>query len=115
METLAGAELLSALGHESRLAIFRMLVEAGPEGLVVSAIGEQLGMAAATLSFHLAHLSRVGLIHGKRQSRFIRYSADYTTMGDLLAFLTDNCCQGNPCLPATIAPDEIKKRKKQKK
>jgi DNA-binding transcriptional ArsR family regulator len=115
MEVLESAELLSALGHESRLAIFRMLVEAGPEGMVVSAIGEGVGMAAATLSFHLAHLSRVGLIHGKRQSRFIHYSADYTTMGNLLAFLTDNCCQGSSCLPAVIAPDQIKKRKKQKK
>ncbi|HEY7986614.1 MAG TPA: metalloregulator ArsR/SmtB family transcription factor [Methylophilaceae bacterium] len=115
METLESAELLSALGHESRLAIFRMLVEAGPEGMVVSAIGERLGMAAATLSFHLAHLSRVGLIHGRRQSRFIRYSADFAVMADLLAFLTDNCCQGKPCLPAVIAPGEITKHKKQEK
>jgi hypothetical protein len=72
-------------------------------------------MAAATLSFHLAHLSRVGLIHGKRQSRFIRYSADFAMMADLLAFLTHNCCQGSPCLPATIAPDAIKPTKKHKK
>ena len=64
METLNAAELLAALGHDSRLAIFRLLVEAGPDGINASAIGQQLDMAPATLSFHLAHLSRVGLIEG---------------------------------------------------
>jgi len=99
METLNAAELLAALGHESRLAIFRLLVEAGPEGINASAIGEQLGMAPATLSFHLSHLSRVGLIGGERESRFIHYSANYGTMDELIAFLTSNCCQGKACLP----------------
>ncbi len=99
MDTLNAAELLAALGHESRLAIFRLLVEAGPEGVNAGAIGEQMGMPAATLSFHLAHLSRVGLIRGERESRFIRYSADYGAMDGLIAFLTHNCCQGKPCLP----------------
>lgn len=99
METLNAAELLAALGHESRLAIFRLLVEAGPDGMNASAIGEQLKMAAATLSFHLSHLSRVALIRGERESRFIHYSADYATMDNLIAFLTHNCCQGKPCLP----------------
>lgn len=101
METLDAAELLAALGHESRLAIFRLLVEAGTDGVNASAIGEQLGMAAATLSFHLSHLTRVGLIRGQRESRFIRYSADYEAMDSLIAFLTHNCCQGRPCLPST--------------
>ncbi len=103
METLNAAELLAALGHESRLAVFRLLVEAGPQGMNASAIGEQLGLAPATLSFHLAHLSRVGLIRGKQESRFIFYSADYGAMDDLLAFLTSNCCQGKACLPKTTA------------
>lgn len=111
METLSAAELLAALGHESRLAIFRLLVEAGPEGVNASAIGEQLGMAPATLSFHLAHLSRVGLIAGERESRFIRYSANYATMDELIAFLTRNCCQGNACLPAAAASDTTEKRR----
>ena len=71
METLTAADLLAALGHESRLAIFRLLVDAGADGINASAIGEKLGMAPATLSFHLAHLSRVGLIRGERESRFI--------------------------------------------
>jgi DNA-binding transcriptional ArsR family regulator len=99
METLTAAELLAALGHESRLAIFRLLVEAGPAGFNASAIGEKLNLPAATLSFHLAHLSRVGLIKGERASRFIHYSAAYPMMDALLAFLTRNCCQGEACLP----------------
>lgn len=111
METLNAAELLAALGHESRLAIFRLLVEAGPEGVNASAIGEQLGMAPATLSFHLAHLSRVGLIAGERESRFIHYSASYGTMDELIAFLTRNCCQGSTCLPKTACCDTTEKRR----
>jgi len=110
METLTAAELLSALGHESRLSIFRLLVEAGPEGMVASAIGEQLAMAAATLSFHLAHLTRVGLISGQRESRFIRYSTNYGAMDELIAFLTSNCCHGQPCLPKTTTCDTMDKR-----
>ncbi|MBI5119412.1 MAG: helix-turn-helix transcriptional regulator [Rhodospirillales bacterium] len=117
METLTAAEFLAALGHETRLAIFRLLVEAGPEGVNASAIGERLELAPATLSFHLAHLSRVCLIKGKQEGRFIFYSADFTVMDDLLAFLTRNCCQGKSCLPKTAkrscktAPTRIKARK----
>ena len=111
MKIQNAAELLAALGHESRLAIFRLLVEAGPEGIIASAIGEQLGMAPATLSFHLAHLSRVGLIAGRRESRYIHYSANYPTMDELIAFLTSNCCQGSVCLPQTACCDTIEKRR----
>ncbi|MDP2880816.1 MAG: metalloregulator ArsR/SmtB family transcription factor [Azonexus sp.] len=111
METLNAAELLAALGHESRLAIFRLLVEAGPAGINASAISQQLGMAPATLSFHLAHLSRVGLIAGERESRFIHYSANFATMDELIAFLTSNCCQGEPCLPKTTCCDTTGKRR----
>ena len=98
---MTAVELFAALGHESRLAIFRLLVEAGPDGAHASAIGGQLDIPAATLSFHLAHLSRVGLIRGERESRFIRYAAAYDTMDDLIAFVTHNCCQGKACLPKT--------------
>ena len=102
MDTLHAAERLAALGHENRLAIFRLLVEAGPEGLSAGVIGERLGIAAATLSFHLAHLSRVGLISARQQSRFKFYSADFAAMDELIAFLTDNCCSGSgDCLPRT--------------
>ena len=110
MKILDASEFLAALGHESRLSIYRLLVEAGAEGINASAIGEQLGLAPATLSFHLAHLSRVGLIKGKQESRFIYYSADYGVMDDLLAFLTNNCCQGKACLPKTSAKSAIAKR-----
>ena len=111
METTNAAELLAALGHESRLAVYRLLVEAGPTGVNASAIGDELGLAAATLSFHLAHLSRVGLIKGRQESRFIYYSADYGVMDDLIAFLTNNCCQGKACLPKTSAVNRGAKRK----
>lgn len=103
MEIKTATERLAALGHESRLAIFRLLVEAGPDGLHASAIGEPLGLPAATLSFHLAHLSRTGLIHSRREGRFIRYAAAYAAMDELLAFLTRDCCQGRACLPQTAA------------
>ncbi|MDD3353596.1 metalloregulator ArsR/SmtB family transcription factor [Zoogloea sp.] len=111
MKTLNAAEFLAALGHESRLAIFRLLVEAGPEGMNVSAIAEKLSLPGATLSFHLSHLSRVGLIKGERESRFIRYSAEYGTMDELIAFLTSNCCQGKACLPKTASCDTTAKRR----
>ena len=113
METLSAAELLAGLGHESRLAVFRLLVETGPDGMNAGAIGEKVGLAPATLSFHLAHLSRVGLIKGEQKSRFIFYSADYGVMDDLLAFLTNNCCQGNACLPKASAADTSAKRRNQ--
>ncbi len=103
METLNAADLLSALGHESRLAVFRLLVEAGAEGMNASAIGERVGLAPPTLSFHLAHLSRVGLIKGRQEKRFIFYSANYPQMDELLSFLARNCCQGGSCLPRTAA------------
>lgn len=111
MEILNAAELLAALGHETRLGIFRLLVEAGPEGMNASAIGDRLGMAPATMSFHLSHLSRVGLIRDRKEGRFIFYSANFETMDDLLAFLTDNCCQGESCLPKTTAAKTIEQRR----
>jgi len=111
METLDATELLAALGHESRLSIFRQLVEAGPDGMNASAIGDQLGIQAATLSFHLAHLSRVGLIRGERESRFIHYSVNFEIMDELIAFMTHNCCQGVACLPRTGPHQAVVKRR----
>ncbi len=101
MKTLPASELLAALGHESRLAIFRILVEAGVEGINASAIAEKLKLPAASASFHLAHLNRVGLIKSRQASRFIYYSAEYRVMDGLIAYMTQNCCEGNPCLPKT--------------
>ena len=97
------AERLAALGHETRLAIFRLLVQAGPEGISAGVIGERLEILPATLSFHLAHLNRVGLVTSRQQSRFMFYAADFTAMDDLIAFLTDNCCNGKACLPKTAS------------
>ena len=116
METLTAADRLAALGHETRLAIFRLLVQAGPEGLAAGAIGERLSLAPATGSFHLAHLSRVGLIAGRQESRFIYYAADFSVMDDLIAYLTENCCAGaSDCLPKSVAVGSTAKRRKEEK
>lgn len=114
METIIAVDKLAALGHETRLAIFRLLVQTGPEGVFAGAIGEKLDLAPATLSFHLAHLSRVGLIVGRQESRFIYYAADYTVMDDLIAYLTDNCCSGGACLPKTAAVSTSRARRAKK-
>lgn len=87
---------LAALAQETRLSIYRTLVQAGPEGLAAGRIGETLGVPAATLSFHLAALSGAGLIASLQQGRFVIYTADYGAMNALLAYLTENCCAGPP-------------------
>jgi DNA-binding transcriptional ArsR family regulator len=74
-----------------------LLVQAGPEGVNAGAIGEKLGLAPATLSFHLAHLNRAGLIVARQEGRFIFYAADFAVMDGLIAYLTDNCCDGGTC------------------
>jgi len=114
METIQAAECLAALGHQSRLEIFRLLVQAGPDGINASLIGEALGLAPATCSFHLAHLTRVGLISARQESRFIYYSTDFAAMDDLIAFLTANCCHGKACLPKTAAVNTVAKRRARK-
>ena len=106
------SDSLAALGHETRLAVFRLLVQAGPEGVNAGVVCEMLGLAPATLSFHLAHLARVGLIRGRQEGRFIYYAADYAAMDALLAFLTDNCCQGAQCLPKVGAAAAPPKRRR---
>ena len=111
MEIKNASQNLAALAHETRLAIFRLLVQAGPGGINAGLICERLEIPAATLSFHLAHLSRTGLIRGRQEGRFIFYAADYAAMDELLAYLTDNCCQGAQCLPKTTASATIKKRR----
>jgi DNA-binding transcriptional ArsR family regulator len=107
MKTTHAAELLAALGQETRLAIFRLLVEAGPPGRYPHELGEALGLPPATLSFHLAHLKRAGLIRRHKEGRYLRYAAAYETMDELLCFLTQNCCGGTACLSgAASGPDE---------
>jgi DNA-binding transcriptional ArsR family regulator len=94
-------DALSALAHDTRLKVFRLLVQAGPEGLAAGAIGETLELAPATLSFHLAHLARAGLARGRQDGRFVIYSADFAAMSALVGFLTENCCGGRACAPAS--------------
>jgi ArsR family transcriptional regulator, arsenate/arsenite/antimonite-responsive transcriptional repressor len=92
---------LSALAQETRLALFRLLVIAGPEGVAAGEIGTRLGIPANTLSFHLKTLTQAGLLVARQEGRFIYYAANYPAMDDLIAFLTDNCCNGASCLPQT--------------
>jgi len=99
VETTQALQALSALAQESRLAIFRLLVQAGPAGLAAGAIGEKLDVPPATLSFHLAGLTRAGLAQSRQDGRFVIYSASFRNMNDLVAFLTANCCQGSACAP----------------
>jgi DNA-binding transcriptional ArsR family regulator len=97
MEMKQAIDALGGLAQETRLKAFRMLVEAGPAGLPAGQIGEALGLAPATLSFHLAGLTRAGLARSRQEGRFVIYSADYAAMNALVGFLTDNCCQGAAC------------------
>jgi len=96
METHEAVTVLGALAQETRLGIFRLLVEAGPEGMPAGAIAESLGVAPATLSFHLKELSTAGLAHARQEGRFVIYTADFECMAALMTFLTRNCCKGMP-------------------
>jgi DNA-binding transcriptional ArsR family regulator len=99
METKAAVTALAALAQDSRLAIYRTLVQAGPAGLAAGRIGELTDIAPSSLSFHLKELSHAGLVEGRQAGRFVIYSANFETMNALLGFLTENCCGGNPCSP----------------
>ena len=90
---------LSALANHHRLKVFRLLVQAGPEGRAAGAIAESLELPASSLSFHLAHLTRAGLITQRRESRSLIYAADFVRMNALVGFLTENCCGGRECAP----------------
>ena len=113
MEVGQAVDKLAALAQETRLRIFRLLVEAGDAGLNAGAIADALALPAATLSFHVAHLKRAGLVASRQESRFIYYSACYPAMDDLIAFLTDNCCQGAQCcLPKSEGAATTSKRRR---
>lgn len=96
MKTNQAVPMLAALAQETRLAIFRALVQAGPEGLAAGRIAEAVGAPASTLSFHLKELSSNGLARARQDGRFIYYTADYAAMSELVSFLTEKCCQGMP-------------------
>ncbi len=99
METINVITALSALAQESRLAVFRLLVQTGPQGLAANKIAEALGLAPSSLSFHLKELTYAKLIRQVREGRSLIYSVNFETMNGVLGFLTENCCGGNPCTP----------------
>jgi ArsR family transcriptional regulator len=102
MKKSSAIAALGALAQETRLDIFRLLVQKGPEGVPAGELGERLGQPSPTMSFHLNQLRFAGLVTSRRASRSIIYSANYKAMNDLLAYLTENCCGGNAnvCAPA---------------
>ncbi len=104
MENKHAVQALAALAQDSRLAIYRLLVETGPDGLTVGTIAERIGIANATLSFHLKELANAGLVDARQSGRSIIYSANFASMNALITFLTDNCCAGSgsrDCSPAS--------------
>jgi ArsR family transcriptional regulator len=98
METNTVIAALAALAQESRLAIFRLLVQTGPEGLPAGKIGEALAIPPSSLSFHLKELTHASLVASRQDGRFVIYSADFRTINGLVTFLTENCCGGQPCI-----------------
>lgn len=96
MQTAAAIDALAALAQETRLAVFRLLVRAGPEGLIAGDIAAAASVVPSTLSHHLGHLERAGLATSRRDGRQVVYAANYDGIRDLLGFLTDDCCAGRP-------------------
>jgi DNA-binding transcriptional ArsR family regulator len=99
MENKDAVMALTALAQESRLATFRLLVQAGSAGLAASKIAETLGVPPSSLSFHLKELTHAKLIVPRQEGRFVIYAAQFETMNALVGFLTENCCGGVPCIP----------------
>ena len=101
MESARAVEALAALAQEHRLAVFRLLVQAGADGLPAGQIAERMAIPNSSLSFHLAQLLRAGLVSQERQHRSLIYRADYSAMNALVAYLLENCCRGDTsCTPA---------------
>ncbi len=97
MKNREAVRALSALGHESRLAIFRVLVQAGPEGLAAGDVARRVDLAPNSLTFHLKELTSAGLAESRQSGRFVIYSAVFPAMADLIGYLTENCCNGADC------------------
>ncbi len=111
MESITAVAHLAALAQDSRLAVFRLLVQAGEEGMAAGELVAALDLPGPTLSFHLAQLKMAGLVQCRRASRSLIYSADYAAMNGLLAYLTENCCGGAPaCAPAVACKPVAAKR-----
>jgi ArsR family transcriptional regulator len=114
MESSSAVIALSALAQENRLEVFRLLVQAGPDGLAAGDVAERLEIPPATLSFHLAQLRQAGLLTMRREGRSLIYSAAYDEMNALMAFLTENCCRGSArcAAPATVKAKSSPNRKR---
>ena len=100
MDSSQAVQALAALAHDTRLALFRMLVERGPDGLSAGVIAERLGVPPSSLTFHVQHLHRAGLVTQRRLSRQLIYAADFSAMNGLVGFLTENCCGRGSRSPA---------------
>ena len=112
MDAATAVSALSALAQEHRLTLFRLLVQAGEEGMSAGAIAEALGVPNSSLSFHLAQLSKADLVHQERRHRSIIYRANYASMNALVGYLMENCCAGAECgtaspCDATSEPERI--------
>ena len=108
MDTKHVLKALAALAQESRLAIFRLLIQTGPAGLYASKIGEALHISSSALSFHLKELSHANLVVARQEGRFVIYTAQFDTMTALVGFLTENCCAGEACaVPAQACPPGV--------
>jgi len=116
MDNEDSVRALAALAHTHRLAVFRLLVGQGPLGLPAGAISEAVGLAPSSLTFHLHHLHRAGLLTQRRESRQLFYAADFSAMNDLVAYLTAHCCGGDAsaCVPAkrTAARTPLTRKRK---
>lgn len=110
MKTPKVVDALGALAHEHRLAIYRLLVQRGPNGLPAGTIGERVGLLPSSLTFHLQNLQRAGLITQRRESRQLIYSADFAVMNGLVGYLTENCCgnSGATCSPSCAPAEAVK-------
>ncbi len=107
MEPNEVIKALGALAQEHRLAVFRLLVQAGPEGMPAGLLADAIGVPPSSMSFHLAQLTNAGLVTQRRQSRSIIYSADFDAMNGLMGYLTENCCGGVACASAAVCSPEI--------
>ena len=112
MDSPTVVNALSALAQEHRLALFRLLVQAGEQGMAAGAIADALGLPNSSLSFHLAQLTNAGLIRQERQGRSLIYSADYAAMNDLVGYLMENCCGGADCSSSACEAQPVPERKR---
>lgn len=109
MKTAEVIAALAALAHEHRLAIYRALVERGPDGLAAGEIADHVGLVPSSLTFHLQQLARAGLIAQRREGRQLIYATNFSAMDELIGYLTENCCEGSAVCQPNCAPSVTKK------